>query len=887
VQSPSPASDLDLPVRGVLPAVMSALAAAGAAVLVAPPGTGKTTLVPLVLAGLIDPVTARPRPAGPAVAGTVAGAVAGAVVGAVAGTRVMRVVVTEPRRLAARAAAARIAALLGERVGERVGLTVRGESRTGPATRIEVVTTGVLVQRLHRDPELPGIAAIMLDECHERQLETDLALAFAVDVRAALRPDLLLLATSASVESARIATALGQACPAPVIEADGALHDVRIVWCPPPAGITPASGLRVDPRLLDHVAAVVRRALTETAGDVLAFLPGAGEIEAVTRRLHGLPDVRILPLHGRLSTAAQDAALRPIAGHRRVVLTTAVAESSLTVPGVRVVVDAGLSRVPRTDLARGLGSLVTVRASRAAATQRAGRAGRVAPGAAYRCWPASEHDRRPAWPEPEVATADLTAFALHLACWGAPGGQGLALLDPPPPAALEVAAATLRDLGAVDGAGRVTDRGRALASIGAHPRLARALLDGAAVVGARRAAEVVALLSDDGPLTGIDDLGATLRSLRAGRDRAPSARWRQETQRLLRAAGAGSGPSRRLPHGPPHDPSAGPPHDPPLDPPDHLPDDLAAATVVGLAFPERLARLRRPDGRTYLMASGTAAELSDGSPLTGAPWLAVAVADRAPGRRDARIRAAVPADEATARAIGEPLLARGPQVRWADGDVRARDVERLGAIVLTERPLPLPDPALVAKAVAEGLRQEGLGLLRWTATAVQLRRRLAACHAGLGPPWPAMDDATLLARLDLSTARSRSGLQRLDVAAALRGMLGWQLAARLDDVAPERIEVPTGSRIAVDYTDPHAPALPVKVQEVFGWTAAPQVTGRPLRLRLLSPAGQPVAVTSDLESFWRNGYPAVRAQLRGRYQRHPWPEDPRTAPPTRRANPRR
>ena len=852
--SPSSVTDLDLPVRGVLPAVMAALAGGGAAVLVAPPGTGKTTLVPLVLGGLIDPVTVRPQPAPVAPV-------------AVPGARVMRVVVTEPRRLAARAAAGRIAALLGEKVGERVGLTVRGESRTSRATRIEVVTTGVLLQRLHRDPELPGVAAIMLDECHERQLETDLALAFAVDVRAAVRPDLLLLATSASVESARIAAALGQAGPAPVIEADDALHDVEIVWCPPPAGITPPHGLRVDARMLDHVAAVVRRALAEATGDVLAFLPGAGEIEAVTRRLHGLPDVRILPLHGRLSAAAQDAALRPIAGHRRVVLATAVAESSLTVPGVRVVVDAGLSRVPRTDLARGLGSLVTVRASRSAATQRAGRAGREAPGSAYRCWPQGEHDRRPAWPEPEVATADLTAFALHLACWGSPGGRGLALLDTPAAAALEVAAATLRDLGAVDGAGRVTDRGRALASIGAHPRLARALLDGAAVVGAQRAAEVVALLSDEGLPTGTDDLGAALRSLRSGRERASSARWRQETQRLLRGSADGSGSAP---------PSSG-----------RLPDDLAAATVVGLAFPERLARLRRPDGRTYLMASGTAAELPDGSALVGVPWLAVAVADRAPGRRDARIRSAVPLDEATAREIGEPLLARGPDVRWADGDVRARDVERLGAIVLTERPLPRPDPELVRKAVAEGLRQEGLGLLRWTAAALQLRRRLAAAHAGLGAPWPAMDDAALLAQLDLSTARSRSGLQRLDVAAALRAMLPWQLAARLDDVAPERIEVPTGSRITVDYADPHAPALPVKVQEVFGWTAAPQVTGRPLRLRLLSPAGQPVAVTSDLESFWHNGYPPVRAELRGRYQRHPWPEDPRTAPPTRRANPRR
>lgn len=872
------AADLDLPVRGILPDLLSALADNGAAVLVAPPGSGKTTLVPLVLAGLIDPVTAPAHRGRPLVTEG-------------------RVVVAEPRRLAARAAARRMAHLLGEDVGGRVGFSVRGESRTGRTTRVEVVTTGVLVQRLHRDPELAGVAAIVMDECHERHLDTDLALAFALDVRAALRADLLLLATSATAESARIAAMLGPggaarlggaarpagctdptpgSSAAPVIEAKGTLHDVQIVWCPPPAGITPPHGLRVDPRALDHVAVVVRKALAENSGDVLAFLPGAGEISAVAGRLHGLPGVQVLPLHGRLPTAGQDAALRPVAGRRRVVLATAVAESSLTVPGVRVVVDAGLARVPRTDLARGLGSLVTVRASRAAATQRAGRAGREAPGRAYRCWSQGEHDRLPAQPEPEVATADLTAFALHLACWGSPGGRGLALLDAPPPAALEVAAATLHDLGAVDSAGLATDRGRALAAIATHPRLARALLDGATAVGARRAAEVVAMLSDDGLPTGTNDLAAAWRSLRGSRERTASARWHEETQRLLRGPVAGSGSAARAETG----------SGPGTAPPRPLPDDLAAATVVGLAFPERLARLRRPDGRTYLMASGTAAELPDGSALTGAPWLAIAVADREPGRRDARIRWAVPLDEATAREIGAPLLDQAPEVRWVDGGVRARDVERLGAIVLTERELSRPDPVLVAAAVADGLRQEGLELLRWTAAARHLRERLAACHAGLGDPWPPMDDVALLARLDLSAARDRSGLQRMDVAAALRAMLPRHLATRLDRAAPERIEVPTGSRITVDYTDPHAPALPVKVQEVFGWTATPQVTGRPLRLRLLSPAGRPVAVTSDLESFWRNGYPGVRAELRGRYPRHPWPEDPLTATPTRRANPR-
>ncbi len=863
------AGALDLPVSRVLPELLPALAAAGAAVLVAPPGTGKTTLVPLVLADLVDPGPAG-TPGTPLAEG--------------------RLVVAEPRRLAARAAARRMAQLLGEQVGDRIGFSVRGESRTSRATRVEVVTTGVLVQRLQRDAELPGVAAIMLDECHERHLDTDLALAFAVDVRAGLRPDLLLLATSATAQAERVAAALGPAVnatgggdpapargrgAAPVVESRGALHPVQLVWCPPPVGITPPHGLRVDPRLLDHVAAVVRRALAETSGDVLTFLPGVGEIGAVAARLAGLAGVQVLPLHGRLPVTGQDAALRPAAGQRRVVLTTAVAETSLTVPGVRSVVDAGLARVPRTDLSRGLDALVTVRASRATATQRAGRAGREAPGHAYRCWAEAEHERLPAHPEPEVAGADLTAFALQLACWGSPGGRGLALLDSPPAAALEVAAATLHDLGAVDEGGLATPRGRALAAVGAHPRLARALLDGAERVGARRAAEVVAMLSEDALPAAGGDLVAAWRALRDGHDRAASARWRTETQRLLRTVG-GPGVGR-----PPA--AAGPG----LGHAAATADDLAAATVIGLAFPERLARLRRVGGRTYLMASGTAAELAEGAALTAAPWLAIAVADRAPGRRDARIRLSAPIDEATAREVGAPLLARAPEVSWAGGDVRARDVERLGAIALAEHPLPRPDPGLVAAAMAEGLRQEGLGLLRWTPTARQLRHRLAACHAGLGSPWPAMDDAALLAGLDLGAARDRSGLQRLDVVVALRAMLPWRLAAQLDGAAPERVEVPTGSRIAVDYTDPEAPALPVRVQEVFGWTAVPRVAGRPLRLRLLSPAGQPVAVTSDLASFWRHGYPAVRAELRGRYPRHPWPEDPLSAAPTRRANPRR
>ena len=814
----------DLPVRSALPSLSDALASAGAAVLVAPPGTGKTTLVPLALAA------------------TVPG----------------RVLVAEPRRIAARAAARRMAALLGEPIGGRVGYSVRGESRRSAATRIEVVTTGLLVRRLQADPELPGVDAVVLDECHERHLDTDLALAFCLDVRDALRPDLRLLAMSATAQAERLAGLLGRdGVPVPVVEASGALHDVDVVWSPPATPVDPPHGLRVDPRLLGHVAATVRRALTERAGDVLVFLPGAGEIGTVTGQLGGI-DADVLPLHGRLPAAAQDAALRP-GPRRRVVLATALAESSLTVPGVRVVVDAGLSRAPRADLSRGLGSLVTVRAARASVTQRAGRAGREAPGAVYRCWTPLQHDRLPAHEEPEIATADLTAFVLELACWGAPGGHGLGLPDPPPPAALLVAEQTLRALGAVAQDGRVTDRGRVLTAVGVHPRLARALLDGAPVVGRRRAAEVVAILSADVP-SRRDDLTATWRDLRSGADRGATARWREEAIRLERAAEDAVAP--------------------------RLTDDTAAGLVVGLAHPERLARLRPGTTGTYLMAAGTGAELAPGSALTGAPWLAVAVADRSPGRRDARVRSAVAIDEATALEAGGALHRDGDEVSWRDGDVRSARVERLGAIVLAERRPGVPDPAAVAAAVAEGLRLEGIGLLGWTPAARRLRERLAAAHAGLGEPWPAVDDAALLAAVDVSGARSRADLARIDLVAALRALVPWQAAGDLDAVVPDSVTVPTGSRIRIDYGDPAVPTLSVRVQEVFGWPQAPRVAGRPLRLQLLSPAQRPVATTADLAGFWVTGYPAVRSELRGRYPRHPWPEDPAVAPATKRATPR-
>ncbi|WP_141361901.1 ATP-dependent helicase C-terminal domain-containing protein [Streptomyces sp. 6-11-2] len=980
-----------LPVRGALPALHEALDGHGTAVLVAPPGTGKTTLVPLALAGLLGERPAR------------------------------RVVVAEPRRIAARAAARRMAWLLGEKVGESVGYTVRGERVVGRHARVEVVTTGVLLQRLQRDQELAGVDVVVLDECHERHLDADTVAAFLWDVREALRPELRLVAASATTDARVWARLLGGA---PVVEAHGVSHPVEVLWAPPARPVRPPHGMRVDPALLTHVASVVRRALAERAGDVLCFLPGVGEIGRVAGLLEDLGDVDVLQVHGRAPADVQDAVLVP-GRRRRVVLATSVAESSLTVPGVRVVVDSGLAREPRVDHARGLSALTTVRASRASGRQRAGRAGREAPGAVYRCWAEAEEARLPAFPAPEIKVADLTAFALQAACWGDPDASGLALPDPPPGGAMAAAREVLTAVGAVDPAGRATDRGRSLARLGVHPRLGRALLDASAVGGAERAAEVVALLSEELPREYGDDLTAALRAARRGGD-AYATRWRAEVRRLraavsevsdrstgtarsrtdrqaeavgpegnnaeaLPGAGRGGRPGAAGATGlagppPAHSRTdrearavgpagknadvptgggngsggrgeaagatglAGPPAarsrsdreagamgpegknadalpgarrggraeaaaDTGLagPPPAHSRTDREARAVgpagknadapaggggmglvglvAALAFPERVARL---DGGSYLMISGTRAELTDGSPLWGAPWIAVAVADRPVGRRHARVQLAAVVDEDVARLAAGALHAEQDEVRWGDGDVVARRVERLGAVELAVRPLADAGPGLVRAALLDGLRQEGFGPLRWSAEAEVLRQRLAFLRRHLGEPWPDVSDDALHARVDewlepqLGRARRRADLARIDAGQALTRLLPWASgdAVRLDELAPERLTVPSGSRIRVDYADPERPVLAVKLQEMFGLDDSPTVAGVPVLVHLLSPAGRPAAVTADLASFWRTGYRDVRAELRGRYPKHPWPEDPASAEPTRHTNAR-
>ncbi|GHA36997.1 ATP-dependent helicase C-terminal domain-containing protein [Streptomyces anthocyanicus] len=929
-----------LPVRGALPALHDALEEHGTAVLVAPPGTGKTTLVPLALAGLLggEGVPAR------------------------------RVVVAEPRRIAARAAARRMAWLLGERPGASVGYTVRGERVVGRRARVEVVTTGVLLQRLQRDQELAGVDAVVLDECHERHLDADTSAAFLWDVRQALRPELRLVAASATTDAEGWSRLLGGA---PVVEAHGVSCPVETVWAPPARAVRPPHGMRVDPALLAHVASVVRRALAERGGDVLCFLPGVGEISRVAGLLGSLEDVDVLQVHGRAPAAVQDAVLAPGA-RRRVVLATSVAESSLTVPGVRVVVDAGLAREPRVDHARGLSALTTVRASRAAARQRAGRAGREAPGVVYRCWTEAEDARLPRFPAPEIKVADLTAFALQAACWGDPDASGLALLDPPPGGAMTAARSVLEAVGAVDPAGRATERGVRLSRLGLHPRLGRALLDaaepgagvslrtapgaaapagrsgagtgasptrtsapghagggtagpaaaGAGVPGAdglrsggaEVVAEVVGLLSEEAPREYGDDLVSVLRAARRGGD-AYGARWRAEVRRLRAAAEGGddrrgqratvesgddrqrqratvesgddrqrqratveSGDDRRRQRATVEGADGGRG--------ERVGEDVLAGLVAALAFPERVAR---KDGGSYLMVSGTRAELPQASALRGAPWIAVAVADRPVGRGHARVQLGAAVDEETARLAAGALLTERDEVHWADGDVVARRVERLGAVELAVRPLADADPVLVRGALLEGLRREGLGLLRRSADAGLLRKRLAFLRRRLGEPWPDVTDDALLARADewlepeLSRARRRADLGRIDAGQALTRLLPWASgeATRLDELAPERILVPSGSRIRIDYDDPEQPVLAVKLQEMFGLQRSPEIAGVPLLVHLLSPAGRPAAVTADLASFWKDGYTGVRAELRGRYPKHPWPEDPATAEPTR------
>ena len=817
-----------LPVDAVLEPLLAALAGAGRAVLAAPPGAGKTTRVPLALLAR-DQATDRRG----------------------------RIVVLEPRRVAARAAAARMASQLGEPVGRRVGLTTRDERRRSRATRIEVITEGVLLRRLQQDPSLPGVGVVVFDEFHERNLEADLALAFALEVRTALRDDLELLVASATLEVDRVADLLGGA---PVLTAEGRRHEVVV-----------EHRERSSPdRLTEDVVDAILDALAAGDGDILVFLPGAREIGRVARALAPVTDperIVVRPLHGALAPGDQDAALAPaVAGTRKVVLSTDLAESSVTIDGVRTVVDAGLSREPRYDPTTGLSGLVTVPASRASAEQRAGRAGRTAAGRCIRLWPEREHAGRDAAPRPAIATDDLSAAALEVATWGAEVAE-LALLDQPPPATWTAARRVLTDLGALDPAGRPTDHGRALARLPLHPRLGHLLLLAAASGVAELGAELAAVLADRDVLMSVPeapdaDLASRLHVLRGGPAPAGSrvrrgalARARRERARLTKLV-ADVAVTRSA---------------------------MGAGALVLSAWPQQLAAAR-PDRRGgYLLASGRGAELPPADPLAGEAWLAVAHLDRGP--RTARIHLAAAVDLAEVRAVLAERSTAEQEVAWRDGDVVAERRERVGAVVLERARLSTPAAELLLAALLDGLRREGLGLLDVRDEDRQLQARTALVRGVLGPDWPPLDDGDLLADAEellgpfLLSVRNRAELARLRLGIVLAARLGPQRLRQLDRLAPTHLAVASGSRRPVDYTAGDRPVLAVRLQELFGATATPTlVDGRvPVLLHLLSPAGRPVQVTDDLAGFWERGYPQVRAELRGRYPKHAWPEDPLTA----------
>ena len=861
-----------LPVTRALGDIAAAARPGGCAVVTAPPGTGKTTLLP------------------PAVAVALAGHEASA----------GRVLVTQPRRVAARAAARRIARLLGEEVGGQVGYSVRGDSRVSGRTRVEMVTPGVALRRLQRDPELPGVAGIIIDEFHERDLDTDLALAFALDARAALREDLFIALTSATLEASRTVSWLREATgkePA-LVDIPGDIHPLELRYAPPPRGVEAVGAIgheRVGVRreYLSHVARTVEETLASTSGSVLVFLPGVGEIETVRGAL-SVPGVPVLTLHGQLSAAEQDRALSP-ASARRVILSTSIAESSLTVPGVSVVVDAGLAREPRFDAGRCLSSLVTVPASLARLEQRAGRAARTGPGVAVRVMDPVDVARRPTQSAPGIATQDLTDARLQVAAWGTPV-EDLALLDAPPAGMWEAAGERLSSLGAIDEAGAATALGRTLAALPLDPPLGRALLAASGVIGAAKAARFVAVLSEDVRAPGAD-LGGLERRL--GRDgsgnssvtRAQVARVKETQARLTRLAsrladGELVGDVLPAVHAPDAARGAG---DSGVRRQSARTREDELALTCALAYPQWIAR-RRPASSAYILAGGVGAELPEGSPLEGQEWLAVASIDRAPASRHARILAAVPLSEADALAAGSALLAEGTDARLERGVLRATRTRSLGAIPLSSTPAKALGPEEATALVAQHLAARGLGELGWGKEASSLRERLRALHEALGDPWPDVSDEALAGSAEQWLApwgrrlASGSPLSQVSMLEVLRAMLPWPQAARLDELAPEKLPIPSGGTRPIDWSGAH-PVLTLRVQQAFGWTDTPRLLdGRvPLVLHLTDPAGRPAAVTSDLTSFWAGPYRDVRAQLRGRYPKHPWPEDPLSAEPTNRA----
>ncbi|MGQ0501459.1 MAG: ATP-dependent helicase HrpB [Panacagrimonas sp.] len=828
----------DYPVREAVPALNRALETTGSAVLAAPPGSGKTTLVPLMLLDL------------PWLAGG-------------------RIVMLEPRRVAARASAARMAQLLGEKAGDTVGYQVRFERRISSATRIEVVTEGLLTRRLQADPELPGVGLVIFDEFHERSLDADLALALTLDARATLRPELRVLVMSATLDTARVARLLGGA---PVVEASGRMFPVSLRYL----------AQKPDARLDEAVASGVLRALAETGGDVLAFLPGAGEIRRAQRRLEAAaPALAIRPLYGELPTTEQDLALAPDAqGRRKVILATNIAQTSLTVEGVTTVVDGGYVRAARFDLGAGANRLDTLRVSRASAEQRAGRAGRLGPGTAYRLWSQDQQGALAAHDTPDILAADLTRLALELAAWGVSDPSALAFMDPPAAANWSYARQLLTELGAVDAAGRITPHGRELARLPTAPRFAQLLLTARARGAIESGAWLAAALDERDAGAGTD-LVERVEALRRGSPDPVQRRRVDEAVRQFTRLLRDDGAAREAPRL----------------------DEVPA--LVSQAFPERLARRRdglreaaHGAGRgarevAFLCVDGGEARLPETDPLARSEWLSIAHWDPGAHRR---IRLACAIDEARVRAEHAARIASTREVRWDAQQeiVVAEEQQRLGAIVLSARRIAQPGEAGRATMI-EGIRALGLACLPWSEAARQWQARVLSLRAWMPDSgWPDVSDDHLLATLDdwlapyLDGVTRRAHLAALDLCAIFNARLDYAAQQQLARLAPAQLTVPSGQTRALRYEPGAPPVLEVKLQEMFGSHDTPTVCEGRIRvlLHLLSPAQRPVAVTQDLAGFWARGYAEVRKDLRGRYPRHPWPDDPRAAAATHRAKPR-
>jgi ATP-dependent helicase HrpB len=815
--------DQALPIDAALPGLTAALAADEAAVLVAPPGAGKTTRVPLVL---IDEPWAKDK----------------------------KILVLEPRRLAARAAAARMAATLGEQVGDTVGLRVRFGSKVSKRTRIEVVTEGIFTRLILDDPSLSGIAAVLFDEFHERSLDADLGLALARDAQAALREDLKLLVMSATIDGARVAALLGDA---PVVTSEGRSFPVEMRY----------QGRDPRARIENQVADAVERALRAEAGSALVFLPGAGEIrrtETLLKERVRDPNLDIVALYGALDMREQDRAIAPSPpGRRKVVLATSIAETSLTIEGVRVVIDSGLSRVPRYEPDVGITRLETVRVSRAAADQRTGRAGRVEPGVCYRLWDEPQTGSLDAYTRPEMLSADLSSFVLDLAQWGTSDPATLAFLDPPPAAALSEARALLTELRAIDAQGRITDEGRKLRALPLPPRLARMVVDAAAEGSGDTAAAIAALVTERG--LGGDDVNVEHRLDQFRRDRSRRA---EDAKAMVNrwadlAGGRGAG-------------------------------DLCAGAILALAYPDRIAKSRGGGQGAFLLANGRGGHVDPASSLAREPFLAVAELTGAAAASRIVLAAPITLEEIEARFADRIEDRDAVTFDAGSASLRARRTRRLGAIVLAEQIKQVSPDAGTSRTLADGIVRLGLNTLPWSKAALQFRTRVGFLRKAEGDEWPDLSDEGLAKStagwlepilLD-KTARGAIGADELSD--AVMNALPWQLRRRLDDEAPTHFTAPTGTAVPIDYAAEQGPTVSIRVQELFGLSKHPAIAGGrvPLVIELLSPGHKPVQITRDLPGFWRGSYADVRVEMRGRYPRHPWPDDPANASPTRRAKPR-